>query len=102
MQPVEQQIANLRPTVRSGIASNLHTWMIGIALLLVIISIVLWRPVPLMVAVFFGFVGLSERQAGPNVAAAIKAFDTKVPTHGMVSITITSWDIDDIYTCPCG
>ncbi len=92
---VEQQIDALRPTVKIGLARTFHLWLICIALALVILSIVFWHPAPFMLAVFLGIVGFSEQQAGPNLEAAINAFDHTSPSIGQVSITITCWDTDD-------
>lgn len=94
---VEQQIANLRPAVRSGFARNFHHWLMAGAFVLVILSILLWHPVPLMIAIFLGIVGIFERRVGPNIATAIKAYDTTSPTLGEVFITISYWDTDKHY-----
>jgi hypothetical protein len=95
--PTEQQIDNLRPTVSSGLANNFHNWLLVCAFLLVMLSIYLWNPVPLMIAAFFGLVGLCERRAGPNIVAAIKAYDMNTPTIGEVAITISCWDTANHY-----
>jgi hypothetical protein len=94
---VEQQIANLRPAVRSGFARNFHHWLMAGASVLVILSILLWHPVPLMIAIFLGIVGIFERRVGPNIATAIKAYDSTSPTLGEVFITISCWDTDKHY-----
>jgi hypothetical protein len=94
---VEQQIDNLRPAVRSGFAPYFHHGLLAGATGLVILSILLWHPVPLMIAIFLGIVGIFERRAGPNIAAAINAYDTNSPTLGEVSITISRWDTDKHY-----
>ena len=94
---VEQQIDNLRPAAKSGLAANIHNWLVAIAVGLVILSIFLWNPIPLMIAIFLGVVGISERSAGPNIAAAINSYDTTQATFGEVTITITCWDTDNHY-----
>jgi hypothetical protein len=94
---VEQHIANLRPVVRSGFAPYFHYGLLAGAAGLVILSIFLWHPVPLMIAIFLGIVGIFERRAGPNIADAIEAYDTNSPTFGEVSITISRWDTDKHY-----
>jgi hypothetical protein len=60
-------------------------------------TVVFWHPVPLMIAVFLGIVGLSEQRAGPNIVSAIDAYDSGNPTDGEVSVAITSWDTDNTY-----
>ncbi len=94
---VEKQLAHLRPMVKSGLAHRFHKWLVGIAVALVILSAYLWNPIPLMIALFLGFVGLAESKAGPNIAAAIKAYDSTRPNTGEVTITISSGDTTDHY-----
>jgi hypothetical protein len=94
---IEQQINHLRPSVTSGLALRFHNWLLSSAIVLVILSICFRHPVPLMIAAFLGIVGLCERRAGPNIAAAIKAYDMRAPTLGEVSITISCWDTDNHY-----
>jgi hypothetical protein len=72
-------------------------WFVGGAAALAILSIVLWHPVPLMLAFFLGIVGIAERQAGPNLVTAVLAYDTGNPATGEVTIWITCWDIDNHY-----
>lgn len=99
-QVLDQQIDNLRPTATSGIAGSFAYGLIGSAVVLSILAAVLWNPVPLMIALFLGVVGLAERRAGPNIAAAVKAYDLLEPTHGQATIWITCWDTDNHYhTC---
>ncbi len=91
MLPHDQQINALRPSI--GFARHLHYWLIGLAVVLLLLSIIFWHPVPLMFAIFFGVVWLSEQQAGPNIVAAIQAYDMSNPTSGEVTISIdTSGD----------
>lgn len=94
---VEQQIDLLRPAVRTGLARRLHWWLIGLAAALGLVGLALWHPVPLMIAAFVGVVGLAERQAGPNLDAAVRAFDEGAPSAGHASITIVSGDTGDHY-----
>ncbi|WP_372680015.1 hypothetical protein [Desulfosarcina sp.] len=94
---VQQQIDNLRPLVKTGLALNFHNWLVACAVLLVILSVFLWNPIPLMMAIFLGVVGMAERSAGPNMAAAIKAYDTIKATSGKVTIGISCWDTDNHY-----
>lgn len=94
---VEQQIDNLRPLAKTSLALNFHNWLVASAVLLVILSVILWNPIPLMIAIFLGVVGISERSAGPNIAAAIKADDTIKATSDEVTITISCWDTDNHY-----
>jgi hypothetical protein len=94
---VEQQITHLKPAVGSGCAPYFHYGLLSGAAGLVILSLLLWHPVPLMMAVFLGIIGIFERRTGPNIAAAIRAYDTTSPTPGEVSITISDWDTDQHY-----
>jgi hypothetical protein len=92
---VEQQIAALRSTVK--FASHMNKWLLGSALIGLLTAITLWHPVPLMLALFLGVIGISERQAGPNIVAAISAYDSGTPTLGKVLINATRWDSDTNY-----
>ena len=92
---VEQQIAALRPTMR--FAAQMHNWFLAIAASGVIASILFWNPIPLMFSIFFAVVGFSERRAGPNIVAAISAYDSETPSFGEVSVAITCWDTDNHY-----
>jgi hypothetical protein len=94
---VEEQIDLLRPAVRTGLARRLHWWLIGLAAAFGLVGLVLWHPVPLMISAFLGVVGLAERQAGPNLEVAVKAFDQGTPSTGHASITIKSGDTVDHY-----
>lgn len=94
-QPVEQQIAALRPTLR--FAANMHRWFLAGAAMGVIAAIVFWHPVPLMISAFLAVVGYSEQRAGPNIVAAVRAYDFDSPARGEVSISITCWDTDNHY-----
>lgn len=87
---VEQQISALRPTIR--FAANMHQWFLVGAAVGIIAAIYFWHPVPLMTAVFLLLVGLSEQRAGPNIVAAISAYDSGTPTVGSVSVRISCWD----------
>ncbi len=90
---IEEQIAVLRPTM--GVAAHIHKWFLLGAALGVVAAIILWNPVPLMLSVFLGLIGLSEKRAGTNIVAAISAYDSGTPTLGEVTISITSFDVDD-------
>lgn len=75
----------------------MQLWFLGGAALGVIAALVLWHPVPLMFAVFFGLIGLRERHSGANIVAAITAYDFEVPSQGTTSISISSWSSSDSY-----
>jgi hypothetical protein len=94
---IEHQIGKLRPAVSSGLANNLHLWLLAFAALFAILAIYFWNPIPLMIAGFLGLVGFCEQRTGPNIVAAIKAYDTSIPTTGEVLITISSGDTDSYY-----
>jgi len=94
---IEQQIDVLRPSVTSGIAAHFHHWFLAGAAIAGIAAVVLWHPVPLVIALFLGFVGLAEQKAGPNIVAALNAYDLGTPTPGKVSVTFTDWSDDCHY-----
>ena len=95
--PVEDQLARLRPAVGSGLAARFHYWLLAGAAIGVVLAAVLWNPIPLMLAAFLGVVGFAEQRAGPNIAAAMMAYDTATPVPGEVSIAISCWDMDNHY-----
>jgi hypothetical protein len=92
---VEQQIDYLRPTI--GFAAKMHKWFLLAAAIGVIASLLFWNPIPLMFSVFIAVVGFAEKRAGPNIVAAISAYDSKAPSLENASITITCWDMDNHY-----
>jgi hypothetical protein len=92
---VEDQIAALR-SVR-GLAPHAHKWLLAGAAIGLIAAVAFWHPVPLMIAVFLGLVGFAEQRTGPNLAAALTAYDNGTPSPGEVSIAIKSWDSTDRY-----
>lgn len=94
---IDEQINLLRPGVISGFATRMHLWFIGGAVLGLIAALVLWHPVPLMIAVFLGLVGLSERHCGANIVAAIMAYDFDTPSQGCISISISACDSSDTF-----
>ncbi len=67
------------------------------AVVLVLLSLFLWHPIPLMIAALLGIIGLVERRAVPNILNALRAYDSTKPGTGTVRITITRWDMDDHY-----
>lgn len=75
----------------------MHKWLIAGAAIGLIAALVFWHPVPLMIAAFLAIVGFSEQRAGPNIVAAITAYDSAAPAYGDVSVAITSWDTDNHY-----
>lgn len=89
----EQQVASLRPTL--AIAARFHWWLLGGAAAGVMAAVALWHPVPLMIGLFLGLVGLGSQRAGPNIVAALSAWDSGTPSQGEVSIGIRCWDMDD-------
>ena len=92
---VEQQIAALRTTV--GFAAKMHRWFLLGAAVGLVVAIVFWHPIPLMISFFLAIVGFSEQRAGPNIVAAIFAYDCDTPTLGEVSVSITSWSDNNHY-----
>lgn len=94
---IEQQIDLLRPAVRTGLARRFHWWLLGVAVVLLIVAAATWHPVPLMIALFLGVVGVAERQTGPNLESAVRAFDESEPSAGIASIRIAVGDTTDHY-----
>lgn len=94
---VEAQIALLRNATRWRGARNLHYWMLGLAVVLAVVGVVIWNPIPIVIAVFVGIVGIAERRAVPNVLNAIRAYETVQPSFGAATITISRWSDDDHY-----
>lgn len=92
---VQEQIAALRPGI--GFAARMHYWFLAGAVLGVFAAVVFWHPAPLVAAVFLGVVGLSEQRAGPNIVAAMAAYDSGKPTSGDVCIAVTRWDTGNTY-----
>jgi hypothetical protein len=75
----------------------MHRWLLAGAASCAIAAAIFWHPVPLMIAVFLAVVGFSEQRAGPNIVAAIAAYDAGSPANGEVSVAITCWDTDNHY-----
>ncbi|HOE40535.1 MAG TPA: hypothetical protein PLB25_02710 [Rhodoferax sp.] len=92
---VEQQVAMLRPGM--SFAAHMHHWLLAGAAMGVMLAVIFWHPIPLMIAAFLGLVGFSEQRAGPNIVAAIVAYDSGTPSNGEVAIAITCWDTDKHY-----
>jgi hypothetical protein len=92
---IDEQLDALRPAVAIGFAAHLHRWFQAGAVVGVVAAVVFWHPVPLMIAAFLGVIGLAERWAGPNIVAAIAAYDSGRPTLGEVSIAVTPGDSVD-------
>ncbi len=92
---VDQQLAMLRPGLR--FAAHLHHGMMGVALVGMLAALVFWHPVPLLLALFFGLVGISERTAGPNIVAALHAYDAETSMNGVVENSIHRRDGDDTF-----
>jgi hypothetical protein len=88
---VQEQIANLKRATRFSWGRNLHHWLVGIASGLLLLSLVIWHPIPLMLALFLGVIGIAERTAIPNVLNALEAYDTQPPSRGKVGITVSHW-----------
>jgi hypothetical protein len=90
---VEQQIALL--SRGRSFAGRMHWWFIAGAAACATAAAVFWHPVPLVVAIFLAVIGFSERRAGPNIVAALAAYESGRPTAGDVDIEITHWDGSD-------
>lgn len=94
---VDEQLAILRNAVASPVLRQLHYWMVGTAVVLVIASAVLWNPVPLMIGAFIGLVGIGGRQTIPNILNALHAYESVPPATGTAAISITCWSDDNNY-----
>jgi len=92
---VEQQIDYLRPML--GFAALIHKWLLLGAALGVIASLLYLNPIPLMFSIFLAVVGFAQKRAGPNIVAAISAYDSKAPSLGNASIAVACWDMDNHY-----
>lgn len=92
---VEQQITALRSTVK--FAPHVSKWLLVSALIGLLAAIALWHPLPLMLSLLLGVIGISERQAGPNIVSAVSAYYSGTPTLGTVLINTTRWDSDTHY-----
>lgn len=88
----EEQITRLRTIAGIGLLRSLHQWLMGSAIALVVLSAILWSPIPLMFAALLGLVGFMERRAAPNRLNALVAYDTLTPSSGWVSIAIAHGD----------
>src|SRR3989339_58770 len=94
---IESQIALLKPATNNRVGRNLHRWMLGSAAALALLSALIWNPIPLMIALFLGFVGIAEHRAVPNILNALRAYESGVATDGEVTISTTCWDTDTHY-----
>lgn len=94
---IDEQFVMLRPAAASGLAARLHYCLLACAAIALALSVLFWHPVPLMIAIFLGIVGLAEHRAGPNIVAALHAYDSGKPTLGEVTVCITRWDTDSHY-----
>jgi len=101
-QTVEQQIALFRRI--KGFAAHAQKWFLGGAALGIIVAVILfwfWHQAFFfsaflgMVSIFFASVGFYEQRTGPNIVAAIFAYDSDTPTHGKVTLLIEPWEDDD-------
>ncbi len=94
---IESQIALLKAATNNSAGRNLQHWMLGSAAALALLSALIWNPIPLMVALFLGLVGIAERRAIPNILNALRAYESGVATLGEVTISTTCWDSDTHY-----
>lgn len=58
---VDRQLDLYRST--TGFAGAVHKWLLAAAVLGIVLAVVLWHPVPLMIAAFVGIVGFAEQRA---------------------------------------
>jgi hypothetical protein len=94
---VEQQIAMLRRSMQSPLGRHLNTWLGVLALILMAVGYATGNPILWMFAAFFGLVAVFEREAVPNIVAAMRAWDEGPPKAGWVSITVVRGDGGENY-----
>lgn len=75
----------------------MHRLLLCGAALAAVAAVIFWNPVPLFVTFFLGIVGISETRAGPNLVAAVAAYDSGEPSLGEAAIAVTCWDTDNHY-----
>jgi hypothetical protein len=92
---VEDQISGLRPVMR--FAPHLHKWILAGSATGVFAAFLFWHPMPLMIAIFLGSVGLGSLRVGPNIVSAIVAYDSDTATDGEVSVAIISGESDSYH-----
>lgn len=101
-QSVEQQIADFRRM--KGFAAHAQKWFLGGAALGIILAVILfWFPLPapffsallIIPSLFFAMVGFAEKRTGPNIVAAISAYDSGTLTRGKVTVLVEPWEDDD-------
>jgi hypothetical protein len=92
---VEEQLNVLRPTI--PFAARMHQWLLVGASGSALLAAILWNPAPLLIAAFLAVVALAERRAGPNLVAALRAYDTGAPEFGEVRITLSEGDSANHY-----
>lgn len=94
---VEQQVALLRRSMLSPLGRHLIASLGILALLFLALGYALDSPIPCMFAGFFGLVAVFEREAVPNIVAALRAWDGDSPVSGWVVITVVRGDEGDSY-----
>ena len=94
---IDSQVALLKVAAKTRVGRNLQHWMQGSAVALALLSALIWNPIPLMLALFLGIVGIAERRAVPNILNALRAYETGVAAPGEISISTICWDTDTHY-----
>lgn len=94
---VDEQLANLKTAARWPIAQKLNHWMIGTGVVLIIVSALIWNPIPLMIGAFLCIVGTAERRAIPNILNALHACESVQPSSGTAAISISCWSDSNHY-----
>lgn len=94
---VEQQVSMLRRSMQSPLGRNLNAFLGALALLLLVLGYAIGSPIPWMFAGFFGLVAVFEREAVPNIVAALRAWDGDPPVAGWVVINVVRGDESDCY-----
>ncbi|GEM_PF-1948046 len=102
-QSIEQQIAMFRRM--KGFAAHAQKWFLGGAALGITLAVILFWFEPkafffvsgilIMLSLFFASVGFAEQRTGPNIVAAISAYDSDTPTRGKVTVLVEPWEDDD-------
>lgn len=94
---VEQQLAMLRRVIRSPIGRHMTAVLGSLAACLALLGYAIGHPIPWIFAAFFGLVAVFERQAVPNISAALKAYDACEPVAGWAVVTVVRGDETDSY-----
>ncbi len=92
------QLGVLAGSMQWLLLRKLHYCMLALALILLVVAALYWHPMPLIVGLLVGAVGIAERNATPNILRALEAFQHQQAVAGRAVIRITRWDSSDTYS----